>query len=155
MSSSQINIGTNGLVEMTRICGVELKASDAIVSLATIVDDQAQYIELRTKKIHIDDDESIDSIQSFFDAFCNFIRAKEIELIVIKKRMKKGQFAGGPISFKLEALIQLNGIIGVELLSSQAIAAADKKEKIVLPDNILKYQIDSYKAAVCWARNNT
>jgi hypothetical protein len=69
--------------------------------------------------------------------------------------MKKGQFAGGPISFKLEALIQLNGTIDVKLLSSQAIAAADKKEAIELPENILRYQIDAYKAAVCWARNNT
>jgi ATP sulfurylase len=140
---------------MTRICGVELKASDAIVSLVTIVDGQAEHIELPTKKIKIDDDESIESIKSFFDAFCNFINANEIELIVIKKRMKKGQFAGGPISFKLEALIQLNGTIDVKLLSSQAIAAADKKEAIELPENILRYQIDAYKAAVCWARNNT
>ena len=132
-----------------------MKASDAIVSVVSTADEHVEYIELPTKKIKIDNDENIESIKSFFDAFCNFINANEIELIVIKKRAKKGQFAGGPISFKLEALIQLNGTISVELLSSQAIAAADKKEAIAFPVSILKYQIDSYKAAVCWARTKT
>jgi hypothetical protein len=77
----------------------------------------------------------------------NFVRNNHINTIVLKKRAKKGQMAGGAVSFKLEALIQLNGIAEVVFVSGQGIAAANKRNPFVIPDELRRYQEDAFLAA--------
>jgi len=135
---------------MLRICGIELKSSVAI--LAVVETDEAIFVDVELKKITLEDDESVDSIKVFYTAVINFIKDMQIDTVVVKKRAKKGRMAGGAISFKMEALIQLNGIAEVEFVSGQGIAAAHKKSAFEIPKGLKKYQEAAFMAASLYVR---
>ena len=132
---------------MTRICGIEIKSSEAILVVLEVENDNIEFLDIETRKIKLGNDESNEMIKSFFDSVVNFVRDNHIDTIVIKKRMKKGTMAGGAISFKIETIIQLNGVSEVSFISGQAIAAANKREPFQLPENIKKYQENAFMAA--------
>ena len=137
---------------MKRICGIELKSSHAVLVVLDCHDagtegKGAEFIELALRKIELEDDESVASISEFHTAITAFIESQNIEKVVLKKRAKKGTMAGGAISFKMEAIIQLNGIADVELITGQAIAAADKKQPFERPANLKKYQEAAFLTA--------
>jgi hypothetical protein len=131
----------------TRICGIEIKSSDAILTVLEEAEGEVTFVNIEPRKINIGNDESSTAIRSFFDSFLNFVRNNHINTIVLKKRAKKGQMAGGAVSFKLEALIQLNGIAEVVFVSGQGIAAANKRNPFVIPDELRRYQEDAFLAA--------
>ena len=135
---------------MSRICGIELKSSAAI--LVVLETDEAIFVDVELKKISLEDDESVDSIKAFYTAVINFIKDNQVDTIVVKKRAKKGRMAGGAISFKMEALIQLNGVAEVEFVSGQGIAAAHKKSAFEMPKGLKKYQEAAFMAASLYAR---
>ncbi|KAB0786482.1 DUF3010 family protein, partial [Pseudomonas aeruginosa] len=98
---------------MDKICGVELKGSEAIIVLLKKNGADYEHLDIEPRKIKLGEDESSRHVKSFFETFQNFVRQHDIGMVVIKKRAQKGQMAGGAISFKMEALIQLNGIAEV------------------------------------------
>ncbi len=77
----------------------------------------------------------------------SFVRENAIDRIAIKKRSKKGEFAGGPTTFKIEGVFQLLESCEVTLLSPQTINAQSKKHDFELPGTLNKYQHEAYKAA--------
>lgn len=123
-----------------KICGIELKSNNVILA---VVDDK-KFIDLKIKKLILEDDESQIDIRKFCSEFLVFLEQNEIEKIVIKKRAKKGNFAGGAVTFKLEGLIQLNPQCEVELVSSQAISSFEKKNIVEFPKELKKYQEQAY-----------
>ncbi|MFV0563192.1 DUF3010 family protein [Malaciobacter mytili] len=129
-----------------RVCAVELKSNNAILSVL----DNQNYIDTKIKKISLIDDEKKDSILAFKQEFEDFIQKNNITQIVIKKRAKKGTFAGGAITFKMEAIIQLILFCEVELISSQTISSYEKKNSIIFPKELKKYQEQSYLAGLCF-----
>jgi len=135
---------------MPRICGIELKSSTAI--LVVLETDQAIFADIKLNKVSLEDDESAASIKAFHTAVINFIKDNQVDTVVIKKRAKKGRMAGGAISFKMEAIIQLNGMAEVEFVSGQGIAAAHKKSAFEMPKGIKKYQEAAFMAACLYAR---
>ncbi|MWK58356.1 DUF3010 family protein [Pseudomonas otitidis] len=139
---------------MNKICGVELKGSEAIIALLEKKDTGYAHLNIEPRKIKLGDDESSAHVKSFFETFQNLIRQHEIDLIIIKKRAHKGQMAGGAISFKMESLIQLNGIAEVRFETGQGIAAAEKKSPFELPESLNKYQEDAFKSAALYIRKH-
>lgn len=139
---------------MSRICGIELKSSEAILAVIELTDDGHQFFDIEPKKIKLGNDESSEQVQSFYDAVVNFAKDNHIDTFVIKKRAKKGQMSGGAVSFKLEAIIQLNGVSGIEFVSGQGIAAAHKKDPFEIPEGINKYQENAFMAASLYIRKN-
>lgn len=136
---------------MTVICGIELKSSEAIIAIVDSEDGQVGYVDTDPKRMQIADDENVADVQSFFDTFRNFLRDNHIEQIVIKKRAKRGQMAGGAVTFKLEGLIQLNGTVPIDFISGQAIAAYQKRHALDVPAGLNRYQEQAYLAASIWA----
>lgn len=136
---------------MAVICGIELKSSEAIFAIVDSDDGRGGYIDTDPKRMHVADDENAADVQSFFDAFRNFLRDNHIDQIVIKKRAKRGQMAGGAVTFKLEGLIQLNGTVPVNFISGQAIAAYQKRHALNVPAALNRYQEQAYLAASIWA----
>jgi hypothetical protein len=134
------------------ICGVELKASEAIVVLLERTDTGDVFVDTEPRKIKLGDDESIIHIKSFFDSFQSFVREHKVKTIVIKKRAHKGKMAGGAVSFKMESLIQLNGESTVEFVTGQGIAAAHKRSPFQIPTQLNKYQENAYMAAALYLR---
>jgi len=127
-----------------KVCGIDLKANNMIL----VVLDNKNYIDLKTKKITLENDESQEDIRKFCNEFLLFLEQNSIEKIVIKKRAKKGNFAGGAVTFKMEGLIQLNPICDVELISAQTISSFEKKNSIEFPEGLKKYQEHAYLTAI-------
>ena len=104
-----------------KVCGVELKGNDAIVSLMSLEDGLYNLLECRVKKISIADATDKQQLQKFQFDFAKLMADYKIDHVVIKERMTRGKFAGGAVSFKLEAALQLIDDLEVSLLSSAKI----------------------------------
>lgn len=123
-----------------KVCGIELKANNMVL----VVLNDHEYVETKIKKITLENDEQQDDIRQFCNEFLLFLEHHGIEKIYVKKRAKKGTFAGGAVTFKMEGLIQLNPHCEVELVSSATISAYEKKHEIVFPKTLNKYQEQAF-----------
>ncbi|UJF18125.1 DUF3010 family protein [Vibrio sp. SS-MA-C1-2] len=101
-----------------RICGVELKGNDAIICLLGKNDGLFELPDCRVKKISINNALDTQQVKDFQFAFKKLCEDYKIEKVAIKQRQTKGKFAGGSVSFKLEAAIQLIDDVEVTLLST-------------------------------------
>ncbi|RON07490.1 hypothetical protein BK659_18275 [Pseudomonas brassicacearum] len=130
-----------------KICGIEIKGSEAIIAVASLDNQALTHVALNTKKIALDDDDEAANVKAFAAQVSAFVRDNGIERIAIRKRSKKGEFAGGPTTFKIEGVFQLLENCDVTLLSPQTINAQNKKHDFALPPTLNKYQHEAYKAA--------
>ncbi|KJK14137.1 DUF3010 family protein [Pseudomonas sp. NPDC087612] len=130
-----------------KICGIEIKGSEALLAVATLDGASPVHLALATKKIALEDDELADSVKAFARQARAFIAEQGISHLAIKKRSKKGDFAGGPTTFKIEGVLQLLDNCEVELVSPQTISAQAKKHDLELPASLNKYQHEAYKSA--------
>ena len=129
------------------ICGIEIKGSEAIIAVASLDNQTLTHVALATKKIALDDDDEAANVKAFAAQVKAFVQANGITRIAIKKRSKKGEFAGGPTTFKIEGVFQLLEGVEVTLLSPQTINAQNKKPDFALPATLNKYQHEAFKAA--------
>lgn len=129
------------------ICGIEIKGSEAIFALAIKGEHHLEHRVVSTKKIALEDDDVAANVSAFAAQVAAFIKAHDITRIAIKKRSKKGEFAGGPTTFKIEGIFQLLNDCEVQLLSPQTLNAQFKKHAFELPGTLNKYQHEAYKAA--------
>lgn len=95
------------------ICGVELTGSDAVVCLLDLDRGQFSLPECKVRKLSLNKNHTREDLKQFQAAFAELMAGHGVSNVAIKERMPKGKFAGGAISFKLEAAIQL--IVGSEL----------------------------------------
>lgn len=89
------------------ICGVELTGSDAVVCLLNLDRGQFSLPECRVRKLALSKNHTREDLKQFQAAFAELMAEYGVTRVAIKERMPKGKFAGGAISFKLEAAIQL------------------------------------------------
>ncbi|MCB2250405.1 DUF3010 family protein [Pseudomonas chlororaphis] len=129
------------------ICGIEIKGSEAIFAIATLQGGAPHHQANACKKIALDDDDEAANVKAFATQVAAFVHDNGITRIAIKKRSKKGEFAGGPTTFKIEGVFQLLDGCEVTLLSPQTINAQVKKHNLDLPATLNKYQHEAYKAA--------
>ncbi|WP_421527572.1 DUF3010 family protein [Pseudomonas brenneri] len=126
------------------LCGIEIKGSEAIIAVAA---QDLTHVALPSKKIALDDDDEAANVKAFASQVAAFVRDNGITRIAIKKRSKKGEFAGGPTTFKIEGVLQLLDGVEVTLLSPQTINAQNKKHNFDLPATLNKYQHEAFKTA--------
>lgn len=131
-----------------KICTIDLKANNTILVVVEKNDDLIDYIDLKIKKIELEDDEVQENIIAYSKSINEFLQENNIEQVLIKKRAKKGSFSGGANTFKVESIIQLNTVCKVELISPQAINAFEKKNNIQYPKSLKKYQEQAYLCAL-------
>ncbi|WP_025563809.1 DUF3010 family protein [Psychromonas sp. SP041] len=131
-----------------KICGIELKASDAILVVLEADEERFHHVDLKVKKISLGDGDVNADVLSFKEKIDTFVLNNQIGKIFIKKRGKTGRFAGGANTFKMEGLIQLSTVGEVTLISPQTTAAMQKKNKIELSTTLNAYQHDAYLTAV-------
>lgn len=130
------------------ICGIELGGSTASIVVLDGSADDFSVVDTGISKLEINDSESAQDVISFFDSFHSFVRNHNVEKIGIKKRSPKakGKYASGPITFKMEGLIQLCKDIEVVLISPNTISAKIRK-KPPPKAKIFKYQAEAYETA--------
>lgn len=104
-----------------KVCGVELKGSDAIICVMSKANGLYDIPHIRVPKISIKDAADADHVRDFQFAFSKLVEDYKIDKVVIKGRALKGKFSGGPVGFKLEAAIQLISNLPVEILPASYI----------------------------------
>ncbi|MGO1750650.1 MAG: DUF3010 family protein [Marinobacter sp.] len=117
------------------ICGVELSGSDAVVCLLNLDMGQFSLPESKVRKITLKKNHGREDLQQFQASFAAFLAEHDVKKVAIKERMPKGKFAGGAISFKMEAAIQLmpGKDVEVSLLSSATIKSTLSAKPLPIP----------------------
>ncbi|TPH19248.1 DUF3010 family protein [Litorilituus lipolyticus] len=113
-----------------KVCGVELKGNDAIVCIMSKENGLYDIPHTRVQKITLDNAGDAEQVQKFQFTFAKLMEDYQVSHVVIKGRALKGKFAGGPVSFKLEAAIQLISDLTVEILSGTFIKKELAKSQI-------------------------
>ena len=132
-----------------RVCGVEIKSNEArfVVLEGQAGSKKPQVVQHGLRKIKLEEDDDQRRVQDFFRLFSGMVRDQRIDMVLIKKRNKKGEYAGGPVTFKLEGLIQLISECHVSLTSPVTIASFKKKNPLPLPNELMKYQQAAFDLA--------
>ena len=136
-----------------KVCGIDLKASNAILAVLEENDGESVFMSLETKKIALGDDDNQKEMVQFYDNISGFLKVNMIDKVVIKKRAKKGNFSGGANTFKMESAIQLNNVCEVSLITSQKVSKFEKTNDIEMPKELKKYQEGAYLSALCSLEN--
>jgi hypothetical protein len=132
-----------------RYCGADISGTDLIIAIIDGDADGYSYISIKPTKVKLSDDEDQASVRSFYETVTDFMRVNHIDLVAIKKRAGKGRFAGGSVTFKIEALLQAMKDCEVRLYSPATIAAKTKSLKLSVPKEVFAYQKDAYLTACC------
>lgn len=98
-----------------RVCGVELTGNDAVVCLLNLDQGQFSLPDSKIRKLSLKKNHSRGDLQEFQASFVAFLTEHGVNKVAVKERMPKGKFAGGAISFKLEAAIQLMANTDIEV----------------------------------------
>ena len=130
-----------------KVCGIEIKASEMRFAVLEGEKDSFTVRDTKPKKLQLCNDEKSEDVKDFRDSFFAFVRENKFDLIAIKKRGKKGEYAGGSVGFKLEGIAQLNEECPVELVSPQRISAQIKKFDIGADQSLNKYQHTAFYTA--------
>ncbi len=136
-----------------KICGIDLASHDAIVVVLDGTRGEWKVVDSDVRKVSLLDDEDAGQVRAFQNAVGAVVKRHGVDRIVIKKRGKKGKFAGGPVSFKMEGVIQLIDICEVVLLSPQTIAIVSKMNLNAVPDELKQYQRDAFFTALAGLEN--
>jgi len=131
-----------------KICGIELKSNNAILCIIQKDGETITYIDTKTKKIVLEHDEDKNSILKFQDRIDKYLEENHIDKIALKKRAKKGNFAGGSVTFKSEVIIQINTVCDVTFVTSQAISKYTKANEVIFPNELNKYQEQAYLSSL-------
>ena len=140
-----------------KVCGVELKGSDAIICVMSKANGLYDIPHVRVPKLSIKDASDADQVKDFQFSFGKLLEDYQVDKVVIKGRALKGKFSGGPVGFKLEAAIQLINNMPVEILSSSYIKStlAKAQVKIDFRDTGLKsIQETAFQTVFAYLDNN-
>lgn len=147
MKDSVITVGTKQKNHMQKICGIELKGSDAIIAVLQGDRNNFKIIEIPFKKITLKDSNNQKDVKAFYVAMMDFFKANDFDKIGIKARAVKGRFTGGATSFKMEGLIQ-NSDSEVEIILGKTMKALLKDSDVKF-EGVNNYQIEAMKVAYC------
>jgi hypothetical protein len=131
-----------------RVCGVELSGRDAIIVILDGNRGSWNVVRSNQRKISLLDDDDSQQIKYFRNAFNSMAETHGIQRVAIMKRLKKGRFAGGAVSFKMEALIQLIETCQVVLLPPQTVTRVAKDHADRFPAGLQEYQKEAFNTAL-------
>lgn len=133
---------------MKKICGVELTGSKAIFCLLECDGESWEVLTVPTRKLALDDSRDADHVRSTKQILETFFREHAPDLIGIKQRNERGQFAGGAVTFKLEGLIQVATNTSIEFVAPNAISHTLKDKEVDYPSDLYAYQEEAFRTAL-------
>jgi hypothetical protein len=132
------------------ICGVEISANDAVVSLLSLSKGVFTIRDCRVAKVSISDANDTQKMRDFQFSFAKLMQDYQIDKVVIRQRPMKGKFAGGAVGFKLEAAIQLIDGLAVEVVPATDIKERLKRNPLTVPfkeTGLKQYQEPAFMVA--------
>ena len=130
-----------------RLCGIELSGDEARLVVLEKRNEDLIVVPCSSPKIILQDDESSKHMHSLYNDLANLVASYGINILAVKKRRKKGKFAGGAVSFKIEAVIQLIPDCIIQLVDSATISAYIKRNPLSLPSGLHNYQQVAFDVA--------
>jgi hypothetical protein len=115
-----------------KICGVELKGTEAVICLLSYQDGLFSLPECRVRKVEFNKQNKTSDIKYFQSTFAKLAEDYKVDKVVIKERPLKGKFAGGALGFKMETAIQLIQSLDVDLMSSTELKASLKRNPVTV-----------------------
>ena len=116
-----------------RICGIELKDSEAIVCLLNKTDGLFDLPDCRLRRLPIKDADQTSELKYFQQTMAKLFEDYKVDKVIIRERLKKGKYAGSSVSFKLEAVLQLIDTVEVELISHNTTKETIKRIPVPIP----------------------
>ena len=101
-----------------QVCGVEIKGTEAVISLVSISDGLFNIPDCRVRKIEYTKKNTTSDLRYFQATFAKLIEDYKVDAVIIKERPLKGKFAGGALGFKMEAAIQLIPDLDVHVMTN-------------------------------------
>lgn len=89
-----------------RVCGVELKGSEALICLLSKSGELFDIPDCRQVRFSIKDSDDQQQMRFFQQSFRKLMEDYKVEHVVVRQRLHKGKFAGGAVGFKLEGALQ-------------------------------------------------
>ena len=129
------------------ICGIEMSGTEARLVLLDGTKASFTHTDIEPRKIKLTDDNNPAEVKAFRDSIYAFFRENQVALVAIKKRGKRGDFAGGAVGFKLEGIIQLYDECPVNLIAPQTISAAVRRHAPAKPASLRRYQYPAFETA--------
>lgn len=115
-----------------KICGVEIKSTEAVICLLSYQDGLFSLPDCRVRKIDFNKQNKTSDIRYFQSTFAKLAEDYKINKVVIKERPLKGKFAGGGLGFKMESAIQLISTLEVDLISPTELKASLKRNPVTV-----------------------
>lgn len=113
-----------------RVCGVEIKGTEAVISILEYRDGLFTIPECRARKVEFSKRNRTADLLYFQSSFAKLMVDYKVQRVVIKERPLAGKFSGGGLGFKMEAAIQLIANIEVQLISAQTLKAQLKRNPV-------------------------
>lgn len=113
-----------------RVCGVELKGNEAVISIIQLKDGLYDVPTVRTNKLSLVDAINTQPLKKFQFDFQQLMKDYKVDTVVIRQRDLKGKFAGNTLSFKIEGALQLMDELNVLVLSSSYIKEGLSKAQV-------------------------
>ena len=127
-----------------RVCGIEIRGNEAIVVIIDDFEEGVVHVDVDTKRIALENDTEKLSIMSFAKTVDAILRDNAIDLVAIKGRNRRGQYAGGALTFKIEAIIQYVAECKVVIYTPQTVAAAKRNHRWIAQAKLNQYQHEAY-----------
>jgi len=129
-----------------KYCGIELKSNEARIVCIEYIDEAYNFIESEIKKFKLEDPKTQEAAISFRKDFDVFFQNNGFDKIGIKERGRKGKFAGGADSFKMEGIIQSLDY-PIEIIHNNTIKSRIKGKELKT-EHLNKYQEEALRTAV-------
>ena len=118
-----------------RICGVEIKGTEAVICILHYQDGLFTIPDCRARKVEYNKQNRSSDLRYFQSTFAKLAEDYKVDKVIIKERPTKGKFAGGGLGFKMEAAIQLIDDLDVELINATLLKASLKKNPVTVSFN--------------------
>lgn len=134
-----------------KVCGIDIQGKDVILVIGELDGNGDFQGTAAPKKISVTDEDDAGQLRSVKATVEGLLKEHQVELVGIKVRPNKGQYAAGSASFKLEAVLQLNDVCAAKMIHPMTMKAALKKVTVVPPAKINKYAEDALAVAATTA----
>jgi hypothetical protein len=131
-----------------RVCGCDLTGSDAVVAVVDGTPDSYELIVGSARKFSLGESKDAAAVKDLLRLLEVYFREYQVDRIVIKQRAERGNYAGGPTSFKIEGLVQAAAPSEVVFMSPPALARHMKAGLPGPSTKLPKYQLPSYFMAI-------
>lgn len=127
-----------------KICGASIRTNVIYLVALEKNDENIIQVALKTSYELINPDDT-DAVRKFRDDLQKFIHDHQIEVLIIRKRFEKGEYAAAGITFKIEGIAHLLEINNIEILDPKIIYSF--KNFLYVPTGLDVNQKKAYETA--------